>query len=134
MPELQTLTKVGRRTEAANDIHLSRKANTYKEAWVPWEVTQSALVLHRLALKPCLCFPKGRKTKGQVAQESCSSISKEPCSLVLKEPCSLVLKEPSSSEGQVALEPCSSVSKEPCSSVSKDPCSSVLKELNSSEA
>ena len=46
------LTKAGRKTKEADNMQLRRKENIYKEAWMPWEVTQSVPILHRPALKP----------------------------------------------------------------------------------
>ena len=46
-----TLAKARRKTGVAYNIHPQRKAVIYKEAWTPWEVTHSIMILHRLTLK-----------------------------------------------------------------------------------
>ena len=51
--QVQTLTlaEVGRKMGAAYNINPRRKEVIYKEAWTPWEVTQSVPILHKPTLK-----------------------------------------------------------------------------------
>ena len=57
-----TLMKVGRKTRAVYNIRARRKVVVYKEAWTPWEVTQSVPILHRPTLK-LRALSQGKKTK-----------------------------------------------------------------------